>query len=56
VFNIYTLFTFKYPLQNQYNTRVSNNWQSSILEVKLAIDLCPLLFNPTIVNEKATDK
>jgi len=48
-------FTLKYPLQNQYNTRMCHIIGS--VDFFSQIVLFPfLLFNPRIVNEKATDK
>jgi len=52
--NISTLFTLKYPFQNQYNTKVCHIIGCLVFLVKLFRFI--LYFNPTIVNEKATDR
>jgi len=56
--NISTHFNFKIstsPLQNQCNTRVCHRISSLVFFSQIAL-FRVLLFNPTIENEKATNK
>jgi len=52
-FTISTLFTLKCPPQNQHNTRVCHIIGSLVFWSNFLFHI--LLFNPTSVNEKATD-
>ena len=54
-FHISTPFTLKCPLQNQCNTRVCQIIGSLVFLV-IIVSFPFLLSNPTVVNEKATDK
>ena len=55
-FNNSTHFHLKYPLRVNVtqDTQVSHNWQCSLFRSKFLFRF--LLFNPTIENEKVTDK